>query len=116
MTTTTWPVPDTSVSAYLGLAAGYDADALTIATASAVDFVQRHSPILERGENGDPTDEQPAGIVLGTLMLAARWYHRRNSPTGVVSFGDFGVAQLRNSDPDIARLLRIDAYAPPRVG
>lgn len=111
-----WPVSDTDVSRYLGLAAGYDADALTFATSAAVDFVERHCPILARDDDGNPEAEQPAGVVLGTLMLTARWYHRRNSPAGVVSFADFGAAQIRSSDPDVARLLRIDAYTPPRVG
>lgn len=112
-----WPVPDTSVAGYLGLAGGAaDQDAITFATAAAIDFTERHCPILARDADGNPEAEQPAGVVLGTLMLAARWYHRKNSPAGVVSFTDFGAAQVRSSDPDVARLLRIDAYTPPRVG
>lgn len=57
-----------------------------------------------------------AATHTAALMLAARLYRRRNSPSGVEAFTDQGAAYVSRYDPDIARLLRVDGYAPPRVG
>jgi hypothetical protein len=50
------------------------------------------------------------------LMLASRWYRRRNSPNGVESAaGDIAV-YVTKYDSDIARLLEIDGFDKPDVG
>lgn len=54
--------------------------------------------------------------VAGALLLAGRLYRRRNSPAGVEAMTDTGVAYVARTDPDVARLLRIENNAPPRVG
>lgn len=51
---------------------------------------------------------------LGALMLAARLYDRRDSRGGVVNIGD-SVSYIARHDVDIARLLRLDSYAKPKV-
>lgn len=52
-------------------------------------------------------------VVLGAVMLAARWYQRRSSVLGTVTgYSDFGTATIMRYDPDVARLLRIGEFAP----
>lgn len=60
--------------------------------------------------------EWPADVELGTVMLSARLYRRRNSPDGVQAMTDAGAAYVARSDPDIAMLLQVGAYARPAVG
>lgn len=64
-----------------------------------------------------PTDDQGRGDQeLAATMLAARLYRRRNSPEGVQAMTDAGAWYVARTDPDIARLLRIDQYLTPQVG
>lgn len=58
----------------------------------------------------------PGDVELGTVMLAARLYRRRNSPDGVQAMTDAGAAYVARNDPDIAMLLQVGAYARPAVG
>lgn len=51
--------------------------------------------------------------TLGATMLTARMYRRRNSPNGIESLTELGTSYVSRYDSDIARLLRIDAYAKP---
>lgn len=51
---------------------------------------------------------------LAGLLLASRWYSRRNSPDGLVGFGDMGASTIRSLDPDIRDLLK--PYKAKRVG
>lgn len=52
---------------------------------------------------------------LGTLMLTARTYRRRNTPGGLEAIAD-QVAYTPQYDPDIERLLRVGKRAAPGVG
>lgn len=54
----------------------------------------------------------PLAVEQASLMLAARYYRRKQSPEGVAGFGDFGVIRVGSLlDPDVDRLL-----APYRLG
>jgi hypothetical protein len=55
-------------------------------------------------------------VHLGARMLAGRLYRRRNNPAGMAEFAAEGPVFIQRNDPDIAMLLRIGAYTPPRVG
>ena len=68
--------------------------------------------------NETPVDGEqwPANLQLGAVMLAARIYRRRNSPAGVESMGEIGPVYVSRNDPDLAQLLKIGKYAPPKVG
>lgn len=55
-----------------------------------------------------------ADAKLAGLLMASRWYSRRNSPDGLVGFGDMGGASIRNLDPDVRDLLK--PYKAKRVG
>lgn len=63
----------------------------------------RMATVKVTGTWGWPT--VPPAIVEATTMLAARTWKRRGSPLGIAGFGDMGPVYVRNSDPDIARML-----------
>ena len=58
----------------------------------------------------------PGGVDEASVMLAARLYRRRNTPSGVESFGESPATYVLRHDPDVARALRIGPNAMPRVG
>lgn len=63
----------------------------------------------------DPLLPAPdASMELGTLMLASRWYDRRQSPTNTFAIADGASAPIPGYDNDISRLCRLGAFAPPR--
>lgn len=51
---------------------------------------------------------------LGALMLAARLYERRDSRGGVISLGE-SITYISKHDADVARLLRLESWAKPKV-
>lgn len=103
------PATTEAVRSHLGLGTGEDVDALERACAGANAFLRRYKT--------EPADGHawPDDYVLGTVMLAAQLYRRRNTPGGVEQFGETGV-YVRAIDADVERLLRIGRYAPPGVG
>lgn len=96
------PVTAGDVQAYLGVtASAAELPWLTDAAAAASAFAARQVGVdLTPG----PVDV-PADVRLAAVMLAGRWFQRRNSVTGVASFGDFGPAYVKATDPDVALLL-----------
>ena len=68
--------------------------------------------VVERYTGTDQTDASKAAAT----MLGARLYRRRNSADGVQQLTPDAGMRVATSDPDIARLLRIDAFDPPEVG
>lgn len=86
-----------------------DDDAVIDVIVTAVTSLVESLPAVPR--TGD--DLWASQTHLGALMLAARLYRRRNSPNGVEAFTDAGATYVRRNDPDIARLLKLDA---PAVG
>lgn len=73
-----------------------------------------------KGSDGEPVDGQPfvwpADVVLGATMLAGRLWRRRDSPAGVETFAGDGAVYVQRTDPDVAMLLQLGPYAPPRIG
>lgn len=68
------------------------------------------------GWTGTAVADWPDNITEGAIMLAARLHRRRNSPAGVEAFTDMGVAYVSRRDPDVAMLLGLAEWTPPRVG
>ncbi|WP_330182820.1 phage head-tail connector protein [Nocardia sp. NBC_01503] len=101
----------TDVKAYLSLTDTSDDAALT-EVVDAVNDLMAHW----FGPAVIVADEWPDRLVQGAVMLAARIYRRRNSPSGVESFGELGPIYVQRNDPDIAHLLGLGAYARPAVG
>lgn len=60
-------------------------------------------------------DYWPVRWRTATVMLIARYVRRRNSPSGVETVGDMGVAYVSRKDPDIAQMLEISTYTRPVV-
>jgi hypothetical protein len=91
-------------------ATGEPPEALVDVVAATNAVVRRWLPV--------PTDGVwPADVELGTRMLAGRLYSRRLSPQGVLEgLSAEGGVYVRRNDPDVALLLRLGDYAPPRVG
>ncbi|MDD7554545.1 MULTISPECIES: hypothetical protein [Schaalia] len=67
--------------------------------------------------NALPVGSAPwsAEVILGATMLTARLHRRRNSPAGIESMSEMGATYVSRYDSDIARLLKIEAYALPVV-
>lgn len=86
-----------------GQITGRDDQALQRCLDAAVWWVQRHRPELDyHGAYTVPPD-----VRLGTLRLAARWFVRRNSPDGLVNFGELGSGSVPRVDTDIMMLLGV---------
>lgn len=64
----------------------------------------------------DWTPPSLAHLVEGATMLAARLKRRENTPDGVVTFGGESFAYIARTDPDVAMLLGLGAWARPTVG
>lgn len=55
----------------------------------------------------------PSPITTATFLLAARYFKRKDSPDGLVTYPDFGVVRVGRMDPDVAALL--SSYRVPYV-
>lgn len=64
-----------------------------------------------------PGAEWPASIYLAALMMAARLFLRRRSPTGVATYTETGgPVYTPRWDPDLEKLCLIGKWAPPGFG
>lgn len=106
-----WPIQRGDVEGFLGVAPAGDLDIanMTAVAEAASAWVLAHVPAAVVAEGERPN----AAIVLGTVMLAARWYGRRSSPGGVATFSEFGPAYIKARDPDVGQLLGL---GQPGVG
>ena len=96
------------ITAWLKVAAGTpDADA-THLVAPAVEAWVDQLPSIHR----DPAGDWAADTWLGATMLGARLVRRRNSPAGIEAWNTDGATYVRNQDPDVASLLRLDSRRP----
>lgn len=99
-----------AVVEYLDLSEDFEDPGLDAVCGAVTEYVNA-LPHIERTEAGYWSKR----THLGAVMLAARWYRRRNSPGGVESLGDASV-YITRWDSDIARLLRIDDFRRPVIG
>ena len=115
-----WLSPD-DVKSWLKLA-GSDAsdDALILAVCAQTEpYVERCRPewtLPDPDASGDGALKyQPdSETYQGARMYAAREYRRRNSPSGIESFGDV-TSFVARWDPDIDRALQTGAWARPVI-
>lgn len=95
------------VRTWLKLEPGADDGVLELAVAATnawvvtVPYVANLDPVIY-----PPDVEWPDDVRLGAIMLAARWYRRRNTPSGVESFTD-NVVYLPRRDGDVDYLLHL---------
>lgn len=89
---------ESAVLASLGVgAAGIDSEVKSRAYLAAEAFVSARCTWA--------TTEAPASLVLAVQLLTARFLDRRNSASGVLGSGDFGVVRVSGSDRDVAALI-----------
>lgn len=98
------------VAEWLRLPDGVDVDVLQNACDATSVWVNR-LPCVVDGLATD--DDWTADIRLGAVMLAARLYRRRNSPSGIDTITDAGAVYLPRRDADVDTLLRLNEYNPP---
>lgn len=103
------------VKAWGRITSDTDDAALQLVVDAVVDLV-KGLPIAQRSNTDPAPADWPDAVRMGAVMLAARVWRRRNTPGGVESAGDFGVAYVRRTDPDIAQMLELGDYSRPGVG
>lgn len=106
------PATVETVADWLKRSAGPDTDEaarLELVT-NATNIVVRRLTCTQLASSWSPD------IVLGATMLAGRLWRRRDTPAGVETFANDGAVYVQRNDPDVALLLGIGSYAPPRVG
>lgn len=109
-------VDPSAVAVWLGMVPGSETDPnLVMACDMAGDLIGS-VPWIKAAAAADPDGAWPAAVDNAGIMLAARLYRRRNTPSGVESFGDNPATYVLRNDPDVARALRIGPYAMPAVG
>lgn len=113
---TDW-LSDSQARTLVGLEPADTADnaAFTAAVSAARAWVEGKRPDLL--STADPPVYTPtADVLLGTAMLANRWYQRRGTPLGQPDFTEFGGGGILRNDPDIAKLLGIEHQGKFRFG
>lgn len=66
-------------------------------------YANRRSSVEVTATWGWPAVPEP--VAEACLLMSARVYRRRQSPEGVIGFGDFGPIRVSRIDPDVAVLL-----------
>lgn len=97
------------------------APVVELARAAAGAYVERvrpdlFVPVVELDGTTSSTYVPDAAVVQGAVLLAARWYSRRQSPAGLATFAEFGAAAVVRLDVDVERLLGVGRSGRPRVG
>jgi hypothetical protein len=100
------------VTLWLGLKPGSVDTQLNVVVATVNTYVAA-LPVIANAPADDPW---PADVTLGATMLAARYWRRRNSPSGVEAITEAGAQYVARHDPDMSRLLRLDGFTRPAVG
>lgn len=108
------PADTTAVISWAKLEA---AGALTASRRQALDLVVAavNWLVVNRWQLVPVGTEATPNIVLGSVMLAGRWFARGDTPAGVIAGGDNGPAYVRTSDPDVAVLLGIGPSRKPAL-
>jgi hypothetical protein len=106
------PTSVARLQVHLGLTGARDVDtqAMQDACDAANDWVTTIRPDLPPWVMGDTGVTWPARADEAATLLAAYYYGRRASVTGVASFADAGVASLPQTDPSISALLELGRY------
>lgn len=92
-----------AVRDWLGSPTNLDDAVLTSAWQAAEAYVGNRCSW--EGQDADPAVPAPADLVQAVNLLTARYLDRRNSPNGLVGFGDLGAARVPSGDIDVERLM-----------
>lgn len=108
-------ITDADVKAWLKLGDTADDDLITDVVAATTAYVATIPYVLALDPEVWPPGLWPSDVTQGAIMLAARLYRRRNTPSGVESFVE-GAVYLPRRDHDVDMLLHQGFYAPKFVG
>lgn len=87
------------------------------ASGSVAAAVEATNSLVAGWLSPDPaTGEWAAHHRYGAHLLAARLWRRRDSPGGMLQFGVEAPTYVAGNWPDVAMMLGLGAYGPPRVG
>ena len=88
-------------------------DASLLRACSAVVGFVSELPIV--ADRADPAAPWGDTVRAAAVLLALRWYRRKDTPTGVAGTSDLtgGLTFVARYDADVSRLLKLDA---PAVG
>jgi hypothetical protein len=81
----------------------------------AVNRLVRCWPCSEVAVDAADWDDD-SDVVHGATMLAARYFRRKNSPSGVEQVATTGPVYVARNDPEVSQLLQLGPWAPPSVG
>lgn len=95
-----------AVKAWLRLTDTADDDLLDQVVAGTNAWVSGSVPVVAN----DPATAWGEDVTLGATMLAARWYRRRNTPSGIEASTD-NVVYLPRRDGDVDTLLHLNRPA-----
>ncbi|HEY1444809.1 MAG TPA: hypothetical protein VGF51_07910 [Acidimicrobiales bacterium] len=103
---TGWPTQD-DVCAILRLQEpSVDATVVESARLAAINYViGRVDPGIWGGLPPLTNTAVPDGLYEAALLLASRWYRRRDSLDGTIGWGDMGVVRVGLKDPDVEALI-----------
>jgi hypothetical protein len=108
------PITPADVKAWLKIDAGDTADDAILQ--AICDAVMAWVSALPYVAGLDPELDWPPDVRQGAVQLAARWFRRRLSPSGIDAITDAGAVYVARADPEISQLLHLDRWAHPRVG
>jgi hypothetical protein len=103
---TGWPTQD-DVCAILRLQEpSIDATVVESARLAAINYViGRVDPVVWGTQPPLTATPVPDGLYEAVLLLASRWYRRRDSLDGTIGWGDMGVVRVGLKDPDVEALI-----------
>jgi hypothetical protein len=84
--------------------ASLDAAVVTSAYQAAEAYVAARCAWRTYAADGSLMDP-PDALVTAVTLLTARYLERRNTPSGVLGSGDFGVVRVSGSDRDVDALI-----------
>lgn len=87
------------------VASGLDEEVKRRAYLAAEAYVLRRCTWPTLGLDGVTVLPAPDSLVQAVQLLTARYLERRNSPSGVLGSGDFGVVRVSSSDRDVSALI-----------
>lgn len=108
-----WPVTSAQVQAWRDEAVTSDPSLDQVVEGVAA-YVPTIPGLAAYWTNDEPPEfVPPADVILGAIMLAARWQARRGSVLGTTTgIPEFGAQLIMRYDPDIGRKLRLGSFAP----
>jgi hypothetical protein len=85
--------------------ASLDAAVVTSAYQAAEAYVAARCTWRAVAVDGLTPVDPPDALVTAVTLLTARYLERRNTPSGVLGSGDFGVVRVSGSDRDVDALI-----------